>query len=122
MQCEFTKPDGTRCRAMALRDAKHCLCHDEQSRGIWKDAIKKGGLQKKKPTVLAEVPVMNELKDIMPFINQCIKELRSGDLPPRTANAIGYLINIGMEALKLNNIERKLKEWEHVIQSRNKNI
>ena len=45
-QCEYSKSDGTRCEAFAVKGSIHCFTHDDASKEAKKKAVKKGGSHK----------------------------------------------------------------------------
>lgn len=65
--------------------------------------------------------MLTKIEDTLPLLNQCINEIRSGDLTPKSANAIGYLINIAINVFKITDIEQRLKEIENAIKIRQEN-
>lgn len=117
-RCVFTKKDGSKCNAFPITGSDYCFNHDPNCREQKRQAVIAGGQQKKKPKVAVNDIKIGEIKDVIPLINQCINELRQGDMPPKVSNAIGYLINIALDALKITDIETRLKEVENAIKLR----
>ncbi|MFA4995788.1 MAG: hypothetical protein WC536_01445 [Patescibacteria group bacterium] len=121
-KCSFIKKDGNKCRANAMHDSKLCFVHNPECETERQKAIVDGGKQTRKPRVSTEAITLEKIEDILPFLNKLINEVRRGDLTSKSANAIGYLINIAIDALKQTDIERRLKEIENAIKLREKEL
>lgn len=104
-----------------MSNSKYCFFHDPSVTEKRKEALVKGGKQRKKQFPLEEVEI-NKVSDILSLLNRCINEIRTGKLSPKTANAIGYLANIALETLKITEIDKRLKEIENVLKLREKEL
>lgn len=120
MLCKFIKTNGKQCQANALEGLSYCFFHEPSIADKRKKALSSGGKQRKKPVLLEEIKI-NSIADVLPLLNKCINEVRTGELNSKNANTIGYLVNIVLETLKITEIDKRLKEVENAIQLREKN-
>lgn len=70
MRCEYSKNGGL-CRAHATHDSKYCFWHNPDMKVKMEEARRKGGLNRRKPTVSHD-----EFEDIQKA--QDIKRVRTG--------------------------------------------
>ena len=101
-----------------MHDSQFCFIHNPECAEKRKLAVISGGEQTRKPSVSKEAISLKQMDDILPFLNQCINEIRRGELTSKSANAIGYLTNIAIDVIKLTDIEKRLKEVENAIKLR----
>lgn len=118
-KCKHIKTNGKACQAYAMLGSDYCFIHNEDVAEKRKEAVIRGGKQKKKIIILEQIE-LKQIEDILPFLNKCISEIRRGELTPKAANSIGYLLGIAVDVLKLTDIERRLKEVENAIKLREK--
>jgi hypothetical protein len=113
-QCEFTKPDGTRCKARPLSGSSRCYFHSEQTAKARTEARRKGGRTRCKPAAVlgADAPDvrLDSVGDVLQLLGQTVSQLRRGELDPRVANATGYLLSIGLRAIEGDSLAKELEQ------------
>lgn len=112
MQCQSKKQEGSRCRARALVNRKHCALHGEPGRAAVLGS--KGGRRRTayKPENLTRLEAPKTAADLRELFAQSILEIRKGDLEPRSANAIAYLGAGFLRALEASELEERLVMME----------
>jgi hypothetical protein len=118
-QCKRVKADGIRCRANALPASDYCFFHDPSRAAERKVAQRAGGSIGKTavlPPGTADVP-LSSVTDVVALLGQTINEVRRGEIDPKVANAIGYLVTGLLRTLEQGDIERRLEELETIIRS-----
>src|SRR3972149_10638159 len=121
MQCEFQKANGQRCGAYSMENLKFCFSHNSDVDEAKRKAVLKGG-RHKKAQVSSEEIIISSISDISPLISKCITEIRQNKLPAKSANAVGYLLGIALEALKTSEIEKRIMEIENALKLREKEL
>lgn len=91
MQCESKKRDGGRCGVRARVGMEHCAMHGEPGRAAVLGS--KGGRRRAlyRPENLLNLEAPKTAADLKALFAQSILEIRTGQLDPRSANAIAYL-------------------------------
>lgn len=119
MKCQATTRSDKPCKANALRGKKYCLAHDPESRKKFKEITRKGGKVKKKVGIcLAPIKFKGNIKEVLDLLADTINRVRSNNMPPRIANAVGYLAGHMIKALEIAEIEDRLKKLEKIILER----
>ena len=112
-KCNFIKPDGDTCQAIALKEGEFCFSHDPNMREEKMAAVSKGGSSPRKIyNPLAEIKVEN-VKDVVSLISTTISEVRAGSIEIRVANCIGYLSGHLIKAFDIANIEERVTKIEN---------
>ena len=119
MQCQAITKSGHPCRAHALRGKKYCLTHDPESKNQMKVYARKGGQVKKKIQVqLAPIKFEGDVKEILDLLADTVNQVRSNQMPPRTANTIGYLASVMIKALEITQLNERLVKVEKIVLER----
>lgn len=115
--CRVTKPDGTPCQAPVLPGSEYCFFHDPKKAEERRLAQSHGGKQGRHKVLSDETPdvQIRDCRDILVFIETTINQLRRGEVDPRIANSLGYLLNLSLKAIDQGTTERRLAELEAVI-------
>jgi hypothetical protein len=112
MQCQTKKRDGGRCGARALVGKEHCAVHEEPGRAavLGSKGGRRRALYRLESLLNLEAP--KTAADLKALFAQSILEIRTGQLEPRSANAIAYLGAGFLRALEVSEIEGRLITME----------
>ena len=55
--------------------------------------------------------------DVKRLMNNVINELRNGEIDSKSANAIGYLANIILKTIEVEDVERRILELDEKVKS-----
>ena len=118
--CEFIKEDDEQCGAYAVANSNYCVSHDPAMREVKFEAVKKGGASESYEKLNLALPplIIGNSSDVIKATVQTINELRSGALPPKVANTIGYLLGIALKAFEQADLNNRLQVIERVILER----
>lgn len=120
MKCQFTKPDGTQCKANAMSQSSYCFSHNPDTQAEKELAVLKGGLAPK-PRKDAEPLEPVELKtteDIVGLLADTINRIRVEPLSHQRANAIGYLCGVLLKAIEVGRLDDQLKLVQSILDQR----
>ena len=121
MQCNFIKNNGGRCNSNALKGDEFCFVHsnDPEIVKIREKVLSEGGKNSRKQyqPIVDEITI-EDTNGVVQMIRKLIQEIRQDEISTKKANAIGYLLNIGLRALQQSNIEDRLKDIEDVLSNR----
>lgn len=100
MRCKHTKPDGTRCKAEALKDGEYCFRHspdpDTKQKALESSSL--GGLNRRNYQKYGEEVTLDTTSDIKGLISQCINKIWTGEMSSQNpAGSIGYLARVLLE-------------------------
>jgi hypothetical protein len=115
MNCQFLKPDKSRCGAFAAGSGMFCYFHDPSVPETEKNAARaRGGLGQHTQAIKDPLPNvnLNNAKDAMDLFGRTINEVRSGLIDVRTANCIGFLAGHFIRAIEAVELEEKLTKIE----------
>jgi len=116
--CRHVKADGIRCRASALAGSKYCFFHDPAKAPERRSAQRAGGEARSRGiAVLPEGTPDRPLEtaaDGMALLREVVNRVLNGKLNPKTATAIGYLINIFLRAVSQHDFEARVALLEEV--------
>jgi hypothetical protein len=119
-QCEYTKPDGTRCRARALANGPHCFFHAEETAEARQSARRRGGKTRSKaaavlPTDTPDVPLAT-VGDVVSLLAMSINEVRKGAIDAKVANATGYLAGVLLRAMEESELAEQVRQLRDEIE------
>lgn len=116
-QCAFIKPSGEQCGGFATTDSDFCISHNPSLAGAKLEAVKKGGAATSYEKLDLDLPemVINNPTDVVAAATQTINELRSGQLPPKLASTLGYLLGIVLKAYEIANLDQRVEMIESVL-------
>lgn len=125
-KCKAITKNGTPCHANAQTGKDYCFLHDPDKVEAVKVARSKGGSSLKvidpkrfKPWrgTAGDVTVMKSPtpQDIVNLLADTIDEVKTGELDPKVANAVGYLAGAIMKAIELDAFDERLAALEEAI-------
>jgi hypothetical protein len=115
MNCQSKNRNGGQCRARALTGNESCAMHAEPGRAAFLGS--KGGRRRAvyKPESLMRFEAPRTAADLRDLFAQSIVEIRTGELDPKSANAIAYLGTGFLRALEIADLEARLANLERVM-------
>lgn len=121
MKCGFTKENGLKCEANALRGGDFCFLHsdDPEIVKVREKALSEGGKNSRKQyePLLDEIAVCGA-KDVVELIVKLIGEVRRDEISTKKASTIGFLLNTLLKALELGEIDDKLEAVKSIFSGR----
>lgn len=126
-KCQAITKNGKSCQANAQNGSDYCFLHDPEKAEAAKTARIKGGSSIKvldpkqvKPWrggMAGEVTVLQSPtpQDIVNLLADTIDEVKTGQIEPRVANAVGYLAGAIMKAIELEAFNDRLSAIEEAI-------
>lgn len=119
-QCEFIKQNNKHCGAYAVQNSQYCINHEESMKETKHNAVAKGGSSDSYQKLNLNLPplTIDNPSDVTSAVVQTINELRSGTVPPKIANTIGYLLGIALKAFEVAEIDRKIEAIDRIILER----
>lgn len=130
-QCKAIKADGQRCTAKAMQGSDYCFFHDPTKKDEAKEAQSRGGQSKTvlctvKPwrgqpgqTMVIRTPTPEEIVNLLA---DTIDEVKTGQVDPKVANAVGYLSGVMLKALQYEALEERLQAIEEALQVRERQL
>ena len=121
--CQFVRKDGDRCEASHVARSKYCYFHDPDLKAERRAAQSAGG-QKSKPAVLpSSTPdvKLENADDDLKLLAATINQVRRGEIDPKIANAVGYLVSLRSKVRFDAETERRLAPLESVIKTQKLN-
>jgi hypothetical protein len=116
-QCTEVNRDGDRCHAKALAGGSMCFFHDPASSQKRADAARRGG-EKNRAAVLPpethDFP-LNSAGDASALLSRTVNQVLRGEIDPKVANAVGYLITVQIKALEVGKVEQRLAALESIV-------
>ena len=116
-RCIYIKSDTKQCGAYAVQNSQYCINHEDSMKDIKQLAVAKGGASESYQALDLNLPplTINSSADIVSATVQIINELRTGQLPPKIANTVGYLLGIAIKAFEVSEIDKKLETIDRII-------
>lgn len=116
--CEAVTPDGSPCQAAALPQSAFCYFHDESKAAERREAQARGGRQNRAKTLDPTAPDVKIAccGDLAPLLSRTINQVLKGQLDPRVANTVGYLVSIEMRVFEVRDLEARIDRLEEVIE------
>jgi hypothetical protein len=113
-QCTGLKPDGGRCGAVALTGSALCFFHDPASARERTAASKHGGEKNRAAVLPPDTPdfPLNSAGDAAALLGRTINQVLRGELDPKIANAVGYLLTIKIKTTDLAKLEERMAALE----------
>jgi hypothetical protein len=112
--CAKVKADGNRCGARALNGAEFCFFHDPASVQERAAASRRGGEKNRArvlPSDTSDFP-LSGAGDAAALLGRTVNQVLRGELDPRVANTVGYLIGLQIRALDAGKLEERLAGLE----------
>ena len=114
-RCKATAKSGNRCKAAAVNSSDYCFAHEPTlaaDRANWR---REGGRQSNKKALLDEASSIQTPDQVKELLGRTVESLQRGDVDARTANAVGYLCNLLLKAMKETDLARRLDVLERAI-------
>jgi len=119
-QCIFIKKDGKRCGSYPVEGSSYCINHEPRMQEKKLEAVRSGGAAtsyEKLSLTLPEMVISNP-SDVVGAAVQTVNEVRTGQLPPKVASTIGYLLGIVLKAYEVANLDQRVELIESVLVER----
>ena len=119
-QCIFIKKDGKRCGSYPVEGSSYCINHEPRMQDKKLDAVKSGGAATSYEKLGLTLPAMtiSTPGDVVTAAVQTVNEVRMGQLPPKVASTIGYLLGIVLKAYEVSNLDQRVEMIESVLVER----
>jgi hypothetical protein len=120
-RCSSSRSDGGPCRAAAMPGRDRCIFHDPEAAERRQEGRREGGRIRSQPR--ATLPperdrvVVASAKDVCKLLSDTIHEVRTGQLDPKIANAVGYLASVMVRALQAGELEDRMAALEAAVRS-----
>jgi hypothetical protein len=116
MKCKFIKSNGETCKSLSLKDEKFCYWHSKSIPEKVKQENRSNGGKQKVIKVNGEFPEieLNSIGDILKLNSLMINKVLKNDIDVRLCTGIGYLLNLQIKCIELNNIEKKIDNLEKI--------
>lgn len=125
-KCKAITKSGATCKAQAQTGRDFCFVHDPAKTEEIKTAQSRGGSSLKvidrgeyKPWrgTAGEVTVMNTPRpqEIVNLLANTIDEVKTGEIDPKVANAVGYLAGIIVKVMELEALDERLSAIEEAV-------
>jgi hypothetical protein len=113
-RCHSVKGDGESCRAKAQIGSSFCYFHDSKSVDERIAASRRGGEKNRRSTLPPETPdfPLASATDASKLIGRTINQLLRGEIDPKIANAVGYLVTVKIKATDAGALERRVAALE----------
>lgn len=120
LRCAFINENDQQCRGYAIKDSEYCLSHDPDMEEMRIDRARKGGASESYEKLNLNLPplTITNSSDIVQGLLVLVNEVRTGQIPPRVATTIGYLLGIALKAYEITEVEQKVERIEQVIVER----
>ncbi|TSC77462.1 MAG: hypothetical protein G01um101429_1044 [Parcubacteria group bacterium Gr01-1014_29] len=111
MKCQFQKLNSEQCEANAMEGVDYCFTHNPETQAEKEQAVLSGGFApkpRKEAKPLDPVSVRST-KDILALLEDTINRVRTEPMTHQKANCVGYLANIAIKALEVDELDEKLE-------------
>src|SRR4051794_14980131 len=110
-RCNFTKPDGTRCRAKPRPGQDKCTFHDPDLAEQRAEGRRRGGVTRCRPaaTLPPDTPdlPLRTVADVVDALAETINQVRRGQLDARVGNCLGVLAGVLLRAMEGSDLEQR---------------
>lgn len=114
--CVSPRKDGSPCHCAALPDDpdRMCFWHSPSRAGERSTAQLRGGITRQHAVGIRNAPTVHleSVEEVKSVLADVITKVRRGQLEPKAANSLGYLLMQGLKAVEMANIDRRLKALE----------
>ncbi len=117
-QCSYIKSDGEQCNARPIKRSNYCFSHNPDTKVEKHLAVVKGGLNSKKVNLDLEPLNIKTAQEVSTLLEDTINRVRSGEIPTRIANTIGYLAGHALKAIELAKYADKIESVERILMER----
>ena len=118
--CIFIKGNGERCRGFPVEGSAYCINHEPRMQEKKMEAVRNGGAATSYERLELALPAMviSGPADVVVATVQTINEVRTGQLPPKVASTIGYLLGVALKAYEVSNLDQRVEMIESVLVER----
>ena len=120
--CKYIKPNGERCRAKAMKESDYCFTHNPDTQTEKHLAVVKGGLASKRVKLELKPLSLKTPQGVAELLEDTINRVRSGEMPPKIANTIGYLAGHALKALEASNLDQRVEMVESILLQRKQSV
>ena len=119
-KCIFIKTDGERCGGYPVEGSDYCINHEPRMQEKKLEAVKSGGAASSYEKLELALPelVINTPNDVVTATVLTVNEVRTGQLPPKVASTIGYLLGVVLKAYEVANLDQRMEMIESVLVER----
>lgn len=119
-QCILIKKDGKRCGSYPVEGSSYCINHEPRMQEKKLEAVKNGGAATSYEKLGLALPkmIISNPSDVVGAAVQTVNEVRAGQLPPKVASTIGYLLGIVLKAYEVANLDQRVELIESVLVER----
>jgi hypothetical protein len=91
-----------------------CFWHSPDRAGQRATAQLRGGISRQHAVGIRNAPAvrLESVEEVKTVLADVITKVRRGQLEPKAANALGYLLMQGLKAVEMANIDRRLRALE----------
>ena len=114
-RCRAKTKAGKQCKARAVEDSEFCFAHEPslaEKRAEWR---RDGGRKSGKKALLAEAAAVKTPEEVRDMLARTLEGVQRGDVDAKTANAVGYLCNSLLKAIRDTDLAGRLEELESAI-------
>jgi len=113
-QCGAVKADGERCNAKPLANSQWCYFHDPDSVEERIAASRRGGEKNRHATLPPDTPdvPLVDANDVGALIGRTVNQVLRGEIDPRIATTVGYLVTIKIRAADQAKLEQRIAALE----------
>jgi hypothetical protein len=109
--CDFIHPDGRQCKTAPLKGERFCYFHHPGLAEERKRAQIAGGKAGSRKALSDAALVRLDSRDaIIDLLSETVQQVRTGQLDPKIANAVGYLCNVIRQLVEQEDIEKLAHE------------
>ena len=113
--CKAITKKGEHCKSHPLKGKDYCFIHDPENKDKRALALSQGGQTPKKIQVHLDPININTQRDVVLLLCNTINNVRSGCMPPRIANSVGYLAGHLLKALEASDLEKRVEQLEKTL-------
>ena len=116
-QCIFIKKEGKRCGGYSVEGSSYCINHEPRMQEKKLEAVRNGGAASSYEKLELALPAMviNTPADVVGAAVQTVNEVRTGQLPPKVASTIGYLLGVVLKAFEVANLDQRVEMIESIL-------
>jgi len=105
-----------------MKGSDYCFTHNPETKIEKHLAVVKGGLASKRVKLDLEPLSLKTPQGVAELLEDTINRVRSGEMPPKIANTIGYLAGHTLKALEVSNLDQRVEMVESIILERKRAI
>jgi hypothetical protein len=119
-QCNYVKPDGTRCESHALRTKERCLTHDPDSAERRAEGRRRGGEARRAAVLPADTPdlPLKTAEDVCAALADTFNKVRRGELDARVGNCLAAIGSQLIRSIDAADVEARVSALEEQLGGR----